>query len=165
MFDLKPLSKDAVESALVKAERYRLLNEPAEAESICLDVLEVEPQNQQAQVMLILALSDQAVDGGGAAARAHQLAGQLENEYERFYYSGLVAERRARAHLQRGGVALHGVYDWLMDALDCFQRAEAVRPAGNDDAILRWNTCVRVLQKHSELKPSADMREEPLLLE
>jgi hypothetical protein len=165
MFELKPLSKDAVDSALSKAERYRLLNEPHEAESICLDVLEIDPHNQQAQVMLLLALSDQAGDGSGAAARAQQLAGQLQNDYERLYYSGLVAERRARAHLDRGGAALQGVYDWLTDALDYFERAEAVRPAGNDDAILRWNTCVRVLQKHPELRPSGDMREEPLLLE
>ena len=70
MFDLKPLSKDAVDSALSKAERYRLLNEPDEAESICLDMLEIEPGNQQAQVMLLLALSDQSGEGGGAAARA-----------------------------------------------------------------------------------------------
>jgi len=165
MFQLKPLSKDAIESALSKAERYRLLNEPAEAESICLDILEIDPQNQQAQVMLLLALSDQSGDGSGAAARAQNLAGQLQNEYERLYYSGLVSERRARAHLERGGAATHGVYDWLVDALDCFARAEAVRPAGNDDAILRWNTCVRILQKHPELRPSAEMREEPLLLE
>src|SRR5687768_12021503 len=165
MFDLKPLSRDAVDSALPKSGRYRMLNEPAEAESICLDFLEIDPQNQQAQVMLLLALSDQAGEAGGAAARAQHLASQLQNEYERLYYSGLVAERRARAHLQRGGAALHGVYDWLMDALDCFERAEAVRPVGNDDAILRWNTCVRILEKHPELKPSPDMREEPLLLE
>jgi hypothetical protein len=165
MFELKPLSKDAVESALAKAERYRLLNEPHEAESICLDVLEIDPGNRQAQVMLLLALSDQCGDGSGAAARAQQLAGQLPNEYERLYYSGLVAERRARAQLERGGATPHGVYDWLMDALEYFQRAEAVRPAGNDDAILRWNTCVRVLQNHPELRPASDMREEPLLLE
>ena len=165
MFELKPLSKDAVDSALAKAERYRLLNEAQEAESICLDVLEVDPGNQQARVMLLLALSDQCGEAGGAAPRAQQLAGALQNEYERYYYSGLVAERRARAHLQRGGAATHGVYDWLMDALDFFERAERVRPAGNDDAILRWNTCVRVLQKHPELKPSGEAREEPLFWE
>ena len=165
MFSLKPLSKDAIESALSKAERYRLLNEPAEAESICLDILEIDPHNQQALVMLLRAVPDQWGEGAGAAARAPQRAGQLQNESERLYYSGLVAERRARAHLERGGAATHGVYDWLMDALDCFERAEAVRPVGNDDAILRWNTCVRILEKHPELKPSPDMREEPLLLE
>ena len=43
MFDLKPLSKDAIPAALAKAERYRLLNEPGEAESICLDVLRIDP--------------------------------------------------------------------------------------------------------------------------
>jgi hypothetical protein len=165
MFNLKPLSKDAIESALAKAERYRLLNEPDEAESICLDVLEVDPGNQAAKVMLLLALSDQCGEASGAAPRAQQLAGSLENEYDRCYYSGLVAERRARAHLKRGGAATHGVYDWLMDALEYFERAERVRPAGNDDAILRWNTCVRILQKHPELRPSADLREEPLFLE
>ena len=165
MFNLKPLSKDAIESALSKAERYRLLNEPDEAESICLDILEIDPQNQHAQVMLLLALSDRCGDGSGAAARAQQLAGQLQNDYERLYYSGLVAERRARAHLDRGGAIPHGAYDWLTDALDCFERAEAIRPPGNDDAILRWNTCVRLLKKHPERGRSPAMREEPLLLE
>jgi hypothetical protein len=165
MFNLKPLSKDAVESALAKAERYRLLNEPDEAESICLDVLELEPDNQAAQVMLLLALSDQCGEASGAGPRAQQLASGLKNEYERWYYSGLVAERRAGAHLKRGGAAIDGIYDWLMDALDCFERAERVRPAGNDDAILRWNTCVRVLQRHPELKPPNEVREEPLFLE
>ena len=38
-----PSSKDAVPAALAKAERYRLLNEPGEAESICLDVLQIDP--------------------------------------------------------------------------------------------------------------------------
>src|SRR5205809_2184265 len=36
-----------------KAERYRLLNEPGEAESICLDILVVDPENQHAIIMLI----------------------------------------------------------------------------------------------------------------
>ena len=148
MFDLKPLSKDAVEAALAKAERYRLLNEPDEAESICLDVLEIEPENQAAQVMLLLALSDQC--GEAAAPRwpaRSSWPASSRTTTSAGYYSGLVAERRARAHLDGGGAAPHGAYDWLMDALDYFERAEAVRPAGNDDAILRWNTCVRVLQK------------------
>ena len=35
-------------AALEKALRYRLLNEPVEAESICRDVLEVDPDNQAA---------------------------------------------------------------------------------------------------------------------
>lgn len=31
-------------------------------------------------------------------------------------------------------------------ALRCFEEAEKIRPEGNDDAILRWNRCVRLLQ-------------------
>src|SRR5687768_13756981 len=128
MADLKPLSKDAVESALAKAERYRFLNEPGEAESICLDVLAVDPDNQQARIGLLLALSDQFADGSGAAARAQQIAAELTGEYERLYYGGLVAERRAKAHLARGAVAARGAYEWLHEALDYFDRAEQIRP-------------------------------------
>jgi hypothetical protein len=165
MFDLKPLSRDAVDAALAKAERYRFLNEPSEAESICLDVLEVDPDNQHAQIGLLLALSDQFAEATGAAARAQQIASQLQGEYERLYYSGLVAERRAKAHLQRGGIAARGAYEWLMDALEYFERAERVRPHGNDDAILRWNTCVRVLRQHPHLHATEGVREEPQFLE
>jgi hypothetical protein len=165
MFDLKPLSKDAVEAALVKAERYRLLNEPGEAESICLDVLAVDPDNQRAQIGLLLALTDQCGEATGAAARAQQIALDLPGEYERLYYSGLVAERRAKAHLQRGGAASRGAYEWLMDALEYFERAEQIRPAGNDDAILRWNACVRVLREYPHLQAADTGREEPQFLE
>jgi hypothetical protein len=165
VFDLKPLSSDAIESALAKAERYRLLNEPSEAESICLDVLEVDPDNQPAQIMLLLALSDQFAEASGAAARAQDLASRLSGEYERLYFGGLVAERRAKAHLHRGGAAGHGAYEWLMEALEFFDRAGQVRPPGNDEAILRWNACVRVLRQHPHLQPAGDSREEPQFLE
>jgi hypothetical protein len=164
VFDLKPLSTDAIESALAKAERYRLLNEPGEAESICLDVLAIAPDHQPAQIALLLALSDQFDDASGAAGRAQQLAAGLAGEYERFYYRGLIAERRAKAHIQRGAAAT-GAYEWLIDALDCFEQAERVRPTGNDDAILRWNACVRLLQRHPHLRPAAESREEPQFLE
>ena len=165
MFDLKPLSKDAVESALAKAERYRLLNEPFEAESICLDVLDVDPGNQQAQIVLLLALSDQFADGAGAATRAQQIAQELTSDYDRAYYSGLVAERRAKAHLHRGGIAARAAYEWLLDALDSFERAEQIRPPGNDDAILRWNACVRVLRQNPHLAVQNTEREEQQFLE
>ena len=49
MFELKPLNKDAIPAALDKAMRYRLLNEPGAAESICLDVLRIDPENQQGE--------------------------------------------------------------------------------------------------------------------
>jgi len=149
---LKPLSTDAIPSALSKAERYRLLNEPGQAESICLDVLDVDPDNQDALVMLVLALTDQF--GGHdprALQRARDVVGQLNSPYARAYYNGLVCERQARARLGRHG---HGSADaareWLKDALEHFEAAEPIRPVGNDDAILRWNACVRMLQRLPE---------------
>jgi hypothetical protein len=165
MFELKPLSKDAVQPALAKAERYRFLSEPGQAESICLDVLQIDPGNRQAQIMLVLALSDQVAEQPGAGRRAEQVASELADEYDRLYYSGLVAERRARAHLHRGGVELQGAYECLMEALDWFERAEGRRPAGNDDAILRWNACVRLLRQHPNILPSGEDSKEPQFLE
>src|SRR5688572_26035493 len=98
MFDLKPLSRDAVPAALAKAERYRLLNEPGEAESICLDILQVEPGNEDAKVMLLLALTDQFLHDSSsrAVSRAGELAAGLSDEYERAYYAGIIRERVAK---------------------------------------------------------------------
>ena len=63
VFEFKPLSRDAIPAALEKAMRYRLLNEPGEAESISLDVLRTEPDNQQALVILLVALTDRFSKG------------------------------------------------------------------------------------------------------
>ena len=104
MFQLKPLSRDAIQPALTKAERYRFLNEPAEAESICRDVLDVDPDHQQALIVLLLALTDQFGEhASGAAQEADDILRRLTNDYERAYYSGIVRERRAKALLDRGG--------------------------------------------------------------
>ncbi|HWP99218.1 MAG TPA: hypothetical protein VNK92_01985, partial [Vicinamibacterales bacterium] len=105
MIELKPLSREAIPAALEKAMRYRLLGEPADAESICHDILAVEPDHQEALVTLLLALTDQ-FDGEEARRALHEAAEvlpRLRGDYERAYYSGLVAERRARAHLRRAG--------------------------------------------------------------
>jgi hypothetical protein len=168
MFELKPLSKNAVPAALVKAERYRLLNEPSQAASICEDVLRVEPDNAPARAALILALSDQFghADQGNAMARARTLLPGLPTEYERAYYAGILAERRALAQLEQGGVGAGlSAYDGLREAMSWFEKAEAVRPADNDDAILRWNACARVLNRHPELQARAEERDMPLALE
>lgn len=161
---LKPLSRAAVPAALEKAERYRLLNEPWEAVSICQDILAVEPGHHQAQVTLLLSLTDQLLEEPAAAGRAQDVARSLADEYDRLYYTGIVAERSAKAHLRRGGVSPDGLYEWLTDAMDCYERAEAIRPAGNDDAILRWNACARLLMEHPNLQPVAE-RPEPQFLE
>ena len=165
MFELKPLSKAAVPAALEKAERYRLLNEPSEAVSICEDILAVEPGHQDALVTLLLALTDQLLDAHAVASKAQQVARALRDEYDRYYYEGIIAERTAKAHLRRGGMSPEGVYEWLADAMECYERAEALRPAGNDDAILRWNACARLLKEHPNLRPTVDDRREPQFLE
>jgi hypothetical protein len=166
-FHLKPMSADAIPAAIAKAERYRLLNEPGEAESICLDVLQIDPHNAEARVMLLLALTDRFPHDTSTktVSRATDLAGSLADEYDRAYYSGIVRERRAKAVLQRdrfGAVAV--AIEWLRDAMTLFERAESIRPAHNDDSLLRWNACARLLMELPE--PAPDVHEpEPLQLE
>jgi hypothetical protein len=165
-FELKTLHPDAVPRALAKAERYRLLNEPDQAASICRDVLEVDAINQEALTMLLLTLTEQFTDDPKAFAEAARVAGQLRDDYDRAYYTGIVWERRAIAHLKHDGPILGAqVYDWLREAMTWFERAEAIRPAGNDDSLLRWNACARKIMRDHRLAPAADERAEPLLLE
>ena len=164
MFEPKPISKDAIPSALAKAERYRLLNEPAEAESICLDVLRLEPDNQQALVSLLLSLSDQFDhDAPDAVSQAQALLPRLKGEYARAYYAGIVAERRGKARLRLGGPACGRVaHGFLREAMSLYEKAEGLRPAGNDDALLRFNACLRILERHPHAAaPGED--DEPLL--
>jgi hypothetical protein len=158
MFTLKPLSKDGIARALAKVERYRLLNEPLEAESICLDVLEVEPANQEALVSLLLAITDQfGAERQGDVARAREILPRLDDEYKRAYYSGIICERRGKSILRRGAVGSGGiVYHWLDQALDWYDKAEQLRPPGNDDAILRWNACARIIERHPNVRPTTE---------
>jgi len=165
MFELKPLSTTAIPDALDKAVRYRLLNEPMEAESICLDILEVDPDNGNALITLLLALTDQFRTRAGAAVKeALAVVARFEGEYSRAYYEGIIWERRASALHDRGGPgSAFLAYDRLRRALDCYEKAIELRPEGNEDAILRWNTCVRVLGRHPELKPAPEDTFQPLL--
>jgi tetratricopeptide (TPR) repeat protein len=168
MFELKPLNPEAIPKALQKAERYRLLNEPEEAESICLDILAVEPDNQDALVTLLLALTDQfrSDDAAHCYAQARELLPRLRGDYERCYYTGLIFERRGSAQIDRGGPGgLRNSYACLRQAMDWYEQAEALRPPDNDDAVLRWNTCVRMLAKHHLVPASEEETFEPVLLE
>jgi|SRR5687767_12605369 len=154
MFTLKPLSSSAIPAALSKAERYRLLNEPEQSQSICEDVLRADPDNTEAIVTLILALSDAFPrHQPGTAARAEELVARLPGEYERCYYGGLVAERRARALIDQPGPGARAAGAWLQEAMAAYEQAEALRPPDNDEATLRWNACARVLNARPELIP------------
>ena len=167
-FDLKLLSPDALPAALEKARLYRLLNEPGEAESICRDVLDVDPDNQDALITLLLALTDQfdTEAASSAVVDAQSVLEHLTDSYARAYYSGILCERRAKAQL-RHGVPGAGprAYEWLREAMTCYEKAEAIRPAGTDDSLLRWNACARLLMRDHHLVPPIAEREEPLLLE
>ncbi len=164
MAELKSLSKEAIPAALEKAERYRLLNEPAEAESICLDILATDPENQPALISLFLAVTDRFSKGYGVSdtQAGHLLAG-IQGDYERAYYTGILHERRAKAKLAQGSPgAVHYAYDNLREAMRQFEIAERIRPSGNDDALLRWNTCARLMEKN-KLAAREEDRSEPVL--
>jgi hypothetical protein len=166
MFALKPISPDSVDGALAKAERYRLLNEPNEAVSICRDILEVAPANREARISLILALTDEFAQDDRAFASAVAEAAGLESPYDRAYYSGIAWERRAKAFHEAGRLGSSGhVYDWIVKALGLFEEAERLRPSGNDDPILRWNACVRFLERHKSVGPKMEEVKEPILSE
>ena len=157
MFELKPISKESLPRSLEKAERYRLLNEPRVAESICRDILQIEPQNQSALITLILALTDQFGNAAANPKPVLELIAQLGEEYERRYYTGIVYERQGKAKLiQNVPGAGFDAYDLLHEAMTWFEQAEAIHPRGNDDAILRWNTCARLLMSDPKLVPEPD---------
>jgi hypothetical protein len=164
VFDLKPLSPSAIPAALAKAERYRLLNEPEQSQSICEDVLRSDPSNTQAQETLILALSDDFARHPRNAGRAAEIAARLPSEYERQYFAGLIAERRARALMEHAGPGARAAGEWLGDAMRHYEQAETMRPPDNDEARLRWNACARVFNARPELLVRDDI-DEPVMNE
>ena len=167
MFELKRLSTPAIPAALAKAERYRLLNEPEEAQSICEDVLAADPSNFDAVRTFVLALTDTfANHDGNNVHRAQELVARLPSEYERAYFAGLVAERRARALLSRSGPGRAlTAGEFVREAMRQFERAEGVKPADNDDALLRWNACARLFLRYPELAVIDEERTVPVMLE
>jgi len=155
-FELKSISKEGIPEALAKVERYRLLNEPAFAESICLDILAIEPDNQQALISLLLARTDQ-FHSNAHVKSAQEVLDRIKSEYERAYYSGIVWERLATARIRQegqGGTA--AAYHALREAMRHYEAAIELSTRGNDDAILRWNTCARVIMQNSEISAFSD---------
>jgi hypothetical protein len=162
MFQLKSLAKEAIPKALQKAERYRLLNEPWEAESICQDILQIDSDNQDALVVLLLAITDQFERGASMNAAKEVLNG-IQDEYQRAYYAGIISERFAKRHLDLGGPGSGYVaYDWFENAMKWYEKAESIRPAGNDDALLRWNACARLIMHHNLVPDPEERSELPL---
>lgn len=164
-FELKRLAKESIEPSLEKAEHYRLLNQPRLAESICLDILEIEPGNQKASVILLLALTDQFKQSSTRAAKqAIDLANGLNDEYSKVYYSGIVHERQGAAALNSNSPGAHfDAYEWYLEAMDFYEKANEINHGENDDPILRWNTCARIIMDyHLRERPN---EEYPQMLE
>jgi hypothetical protein len=160
-FELKSIAQEAVPGALEKAMRYRLLNEPGEAESICLDVLEIDPDNQQALVILLLAITDRFEKGYEISdTKAQEVLNRLKDDYERAYYHGIHCERKAKARLLRAAPDSRSTaYEWLCEAMSWYEKAEPMRPSGNDEALLRWNACARIIMSNSLSPRPADTME------
>lgn len=149
---LKVISESGIAEAITKAEVYRNLNEPEEAESICRDILAADPNHHAGRRILGLALTDQFTgQAGDRYAEVEEIFGNLADPYERAYYTGILHERRVKAQLRAGRPA-HSLLPLLEEALRSFADAEKIRPAGNDDSILRWNRCVRLLQSRPDFE-------------
>jgi hypothetical protein len=163
-FILKPLGRDGIDAAMSKAEHYRLLNQPDLAESICRDILAVEPEHQKALVVLLLALTDQFGRAASVAAKhAREIATNLKDEYQRLYYMGIIHERQGMASLRSGFPGTDfDAYEWYTEAMDFYEQAEAIAEKTNIDARLRWNTCARIIMMY-HLKPRPQDEREPML--
>ena len=157
-FELKPLSPDGVASALEKAKHYRLLNEPMQAESICLDILETEAGHPEAIITLVLALTDQFDSKlGRRHKQCRELLARLDDDFKRSYYAGIAAERRAIAHMRTTTPgAAHLAYEWFREAMGHYEAADQESNPDDDLAVLRWNACARVLNDNPYLKPEPE---------
>jgi hypothetical protein len=159
-FELKSISVQSIPEALAKVERYRLLNEPTLAESICLDILAIVPDHQQALISLLLARTDQFPSLLPAKA-AHELLDRIKGDYEQAYYAGIIWERMGHVRIRQSGTGGGAsAYHDLREAMNYYERAINFASPGNDDAVLRWNTCARVIMDHPDVRPLPD--EEPI---
>jgi hypothetical protein len=155
-FELKSISVESIPEALAKVERYRLLNEPALAESICLDILAIVPDHQQALISLLLARTDLFHLQVPAKAAQETLA-RIKGDYEQAYYAGIIWERVGHSRIRQGGTeGSASAYHALREAMAHYERAIDFASPGNDDAILRWNTCARVIMQNRDVRPLPD---------
>lgn len=157
MFELKPISKEAIPNALERAVRYRLLNNPWQAESICRDILKADPDYQEAVYTLILSITDQ-FEGKYRTSlqQALEWIERLEDAYEQDYCRGIIYERQAKAALKRSIPRSHFIaHEFLSRAMYYYEKAEKIRPEKNEESILRWNACARLIMRF-KLEPSPE---------
>lgn len=152
-FELKALDAASIPDALRKAERYRLLNEPRDAESICRDILRTDPDNQDAIVALVLSLTDQFGKAMQVnVGHAREWVPKINDVYRQHYYSGVICERWGKAQLAHGAPG-YVLFDWFHQAMEWYQRAESHASHSEPDPILRWNACARIVKRNDHIRP------------
>ncbi len=141
------------------------MNDPWQAESICRDILSIDPDNQQALVTLILCITDQFSDKFRTnISQAMKLIAELKDEYQQQYYKGLIYERQATAALNRANPRSGYIaYEHLMKAMDCYESAERIRPDEDEESILRWNACARIIERHKLERAPDEKDQQPFL--
>jgi hypothetical protein len=166
MVELKKITTEAVPSAIDMAKAYRLLNEPQEAESICMDILAVVPDHQDAQITMLLALTDMfgSIGLNPSFDKAMAIVQKLDDQYCKAYYSGIVYEKRAKYHHMQGGPGSGEVaHDWFAKAMHAYGTALNSCDPDNQDAVLRWNSCARIMNSDPSVKPGDNSHPEMLL--
>lgn len=57
----------------------------------------------------------------------------------------------------------HDAYEWFHEAMQHYEKAAEIRPKNNDEAILRWNACARILMSNHHLVPEREGAFQPWL--
>ncbi len=165
MPELKPLPKEAVPEAHEKAKHYRYLGASWQAESICRDILETDPDNQEVINTLVLAITDQFESFARTSpAYALEMANKLTDPYKAEYCKGLIYERRAIATYKRnleGGGSM--AYTHFERAMQHYENAEKHEPGDKKVSILRWNACARFINQFKLSPPTEETGVEPFL--
>ena len=159
-WELKKLGAKNLAAAITLAKHYRDLNQPEEAESICRDVLDMAPDNEEAWRTLGLALTDRFPTAWMSlfdeACAAFE---KLSSPYERVYYTGIAWERFAKAQLLAGRT--HNAMHAFEEALGRFDEAERCAQKEEPAPILHYNHCVRALTTHPELVRASEAPNQP----
>jgi len=159
-WELKQLRARNLRAAVDLAKQYRDLNQPEDAESICRDVLEVSPYDEDAWRTLGLALTDQFASSWMMLFdEACAAFSNLRSEYEKLYFTGVAWERYAKAQLGAGhsNNAIHA----FEQAMELFDRADGLGSADDPRPVLHYNRCVRALTRTPELAHVSMVPEEP----
>lgn len=144
MIEPLKISENSIPRAIERIRHYRLLNEPGQAESICRDILAVQPDHQEALINLLLTLTDQfTARGDGALEAARAELGRIEGDFEQAYYRGMIHERWARALHRRHPDNPAAAIAEIHEAMDSYQQAIELATRHDPDPTLRWNACAR----------------------